>query len=158
MLFTSIMHVTFFAKDINITKKFYENMGCKMKMAVKYKAYADKPESQYYARAQETPEAYCIIYFEVAPGQFIEIYPSEKNQLPHTQYNSHIGYSHFGVIVEDIQKTREFLISRGVCIDIEPKIGNSRTWQMWIHDPDDNRIEIMQYTDQSYQLVGHLDT
>lgn len=157
MVFNSIMHVTFFAKDINVTKSFYENLGCKMKMAVKYKAYADKPHSQYYKKAQVIPEEYCIIYFEIAPGQFIEIYPSENDQLPHPQFNKHIGYSHFGVIVEDIQKTRDFLTQKGITIDIEPKIGNSRTWQMWIHDPDDNRIEIMQYTNDSYQVVGHID-
>ena len=45
----------------------------------------------------------------------------------------------------------------GINIDIEPKIGNSHTWQMWIHDPDGNRIEMMQYTDESFQITGNIE-
>ena len=157
MLFQSIMHVTFFAKDLHATMAFYEKLGCQMKMAVKYKAYANRPDSPYYEQAKQTPEAYCIVYFEVAPGQFIELYPASLNQKPHPAFNEQIGYSHFGVIVADIQKTRAFLIEKGEDIDVEPKIGNSHTWQMWIHDPDGNRIEIMQYTKDSYQVIGHID-
>ena len=28
---------------------------------------------------------------------------------------------------------------------------------MWIHDPDGNRIEIMQYTDESFQITGNIE-
>ena len=31
------------------------------------------------------------------------------------------------------------------------------TWQMWSHDPDGNKIEFMQYTEKSFQLVGRTD-
>ncbi len=28
---------------------------------------------------------------------------------------------------------------------------------MWVHDPDGNKFEIMQYTDKSFQVVGHIE-
>ncbi|MBO4919733.1 MAG: VOC family protein [Erysipelotrichaceae bacterium] len=157
MLFQSIMHVTFFAEDLNRSIRFYEKLGGKVKMAVKYKAYLDQPESSFYQKALETPEDYCIVYVEIAPGQFVELYPKGEEQKEHIVFNRDTGYSHFAVVVDDIFKARDYLTEQGIPILIEPKIGNSRTWQLWIADPDDNRIEVMQYTPESFQLTGHID-
>jgi hypothetical protein len=33
--------------------------------------------------------------------------------------------------------------------------GLENTYTMWMHDPDGNRFEIMEYTPESYQVVGH---
>ena len=157
MLFQSIMHVTFFAEDLDRSIRFYEKLGGKVKMAVKYKAYLDKPESSFYQRALTTPEDYCIVYVEIAPGQFVELYPKEEGQEEHITFNRDLGYSHFAVLVDDIFKARDYLKEQGIPILIEPKIGNSHTWQLWIADPDDNRIEVMQYTPESFQMTGHID-
>ena len=48
-------------------------------------------------------------------------------------------------------------VKAGVDIDIEPNKGQSETWQMWIHDPDGNKFEIMQYTDKSLQFKGNIE-
>ena len=58
--------------------------------------------------------------------------------------------------MDDIHKTRDELVSKGVEIDVEPNIGPSKTWQMWIHDPEGNKFEIMQYTEGSLQVVGNV--
>ena len=157
MLFQSIMHVTFFAKDLDRSIRFYEKLGGKVKMAVKYKAYLDRPESSFYKGALERQEDYCIVYVEIAPGQFVELYPKGERQNEHAAFNENLGYSHFAVLVDDIFKARDYLASQGIEILIEPKIGNSHTWQLWIADPDDNRIEVMQYTPESFQVTGHID-
>ncbi len=157
-MFKTLMHISFFAKDLNVIKDFYENkLGLKVKMAVKYKAYLNQPSSGYYNQALKTPEDYCILYFEIAPMQFIEFFPFFEGLEPHDKPFTHVGYSHFGVIVDDIHKTRDEFVEKGVKILTEPKIGNSHTWQMWIEDPEGNKIEFMQYTEQSYQVVGHID-
>ena len=157
MLFQSIMHVTFFAEDLKRSIRFYEKLGGKVKMAVKYKAYLDRPESSFYKGALERPDDYCIVYVEIAPGQFVELYPKGEGQKEHATFNENLGYSHFAVLVDDIFKARDYLASQGIEILIEPKIGNSHTWQLWIADPDDNRIEVMQYTPESFQVTGHID-
>ena len=51
---------------------------------------------------------------------------------------------------------RKELEARGVTFDTQICKGPSETYQMWTHDPDGNRFEIMQYTEKSYQLVGHI--
>lgn len=158
MKFNSIMHVSFFAKDLDAIFDFYtEKLGAKVKMLVKNKSYLDKPNSSFYTRAIENPEGICIVYFEITDGQFVEFFPAHNGQKPHQDWNDTVGYSHFSLLVDDIHKTKEELLSKGVNIDVEPTIGNSNTWQMWMHDPEGNMIEIMQYTDKSYQIVGHID-
>lgn len=158
MNFNSIMHVSFYAKDLEKIREFYEDkLGCKAKMLVRNYAYKDKPDHGFYKQAISDPNGITLVYFEVAPGQFIEFFPAREDQEPAVEYNKHVGYAHFSLTVDDIHKTRDELIEKGIPIDIEPNIGNSHTWQMWIQDPEGNRIEIMQYTDQSYQIVGNID-
>lgn len=158
MKFKSIMHTSFFAKDLDAIFDFYvEKLGCKVKMLVRNKAYLDKPNHPYYKGAVSNPEGICLVYFEVAQGQFVEFFPAMPEQKPHPKWNEQVGYSHFSLLVDDIFETKKELLSKGIAIDIEPSIGNSHTWQMWIHDPEGNMIEIMQYTDESYQIVGHID-
>ncbi len=157
-MYKSIMHVSFFVKDMEKMRHFYQDiLGAICRMAIKYRSYLERPDSAFYEKALKTPEEYCIVYLELAPGQFIELFPYDEKRKEHPGFNEHVGYSHFSILVDDIFRTRDELLSRGVEIDNGPKIGNSRTWQMWIHDPEDNHIEFMQYTDESYQLTGHID-
>ena len=83
-------------------------------MAVKYKAYLDRPESSFYKGALERPEDYCIVYVEIAPGQFVELYPKGERQKEHAAFNENLGYSHFAVLVDDIFKARDDLASQGI--------------------------------------------
>ena len=39
-------------------------------------------------------------------------------------------------------------------IDSEIELGLENTWVFWMHDPDGNKFEIMEYTKDSYQVVG----
>lgn len=158
MEFQSIMHVSFYADDLNKIYDFYTNiLEAKPKMLVRYKAYASQEGHPFQKMGQEHPDDICIVYFEIAPGQFVEFFPKYPGQKEHAGFNERIGYSHLSLLVEDIHKTRDELAAKGVEIDVEPKIGNSNTWQMWIHDPEGNKFEIMQYTPDSYQLTGHID-
>lgn len=66
-------------------------------------------------------------------------------------------YADFALPVDDIQAARQRLIDHNAPVGVEPNIGNSHVWQMWTHDPDGNKMEIMQYTDQAFELTGHID-
>lgn len=157
MKFNSIMHVSFYTDNLEVIRDFYENkLGLKPKMIVKFGEYKDKPNSSFYEKAQTNPDDICIIYIEIADGQFLEFFPKMVGQKKHDSWNERLGYSHFALLVDDIHQTRDELVKRGVEIDIEPNIGNSHTWQMWVHDPDGNMFEIMQYTSDSFQIVGHI--
>ena len=91
MLFDSIMHVTFFCEDLKRSVAFYEDLGCRIKMAVKYRSYLDRPDHAFYRKALETPDDWCIVYVEVAPGQFIELFPKKEGQKKHPAFNENIG-------------------------------------------------------------------
>lgn len=151
-----IGHVSFKVKDMEASQKFYvEQMGF-------YKCFEimKNPEG-----GEATPrevvkdcgtfecDKLWITYIQVSESQFIELFTSrpEDENLPPNE--DRIGYLHLAMIVEDIHSYRNEIVSRGVKIDIEPKMGMDGTWQMWIHDPDGNKIECMQYTDKSAQLL-----
>lgn len=125
---------------------FYQNkLGFKNIVLVKYDEYLncpDKPEQQKIAKSD--PNRIMYGYFEVCPGQFIEMLPKEE-QIDDNPWNSHTGFDHFALTVDDIQKTfQEFKNKDIPLISKKPTKGPSETWQFWAHDPDDNRFEVIQ--------------
>lgn len=157
MEFKSIMHVSFYTDQMDEMRDFYENkLGLKAKIVTKAKAYKGLNRGYYSELAETDPEKVIIVYIEIAPGQFIELFPKAEGQGEHDSWNQNLGYSHYALLVDDIFKTREELLSRGVVIDTEISKGPSETYQMWVSDPDGNKFEIMQYTDKSFQVVGHI--
>ena len=156
MEFKSMMHVSFYTDNMDEMRDFYENkLGLKPKIVTKAKLYKGLNRGFYSEIAEVDPERVIIVYIEIAPGQFLELFPKSEGQGPHDEWNQNLGYSHFALLVDDIYKTRDELVERGVTIDTEISKGPSETYQMWVHDPDGNKFEIMQYTEKSFQLVGN---
>jgi len=54
--------------------------------------------------------------------------------------------NHIALGVEDIQATKERLIKNGWKPGEEPKLGRDGKWQLNLYDPDDTRIEFMEFT------------
>jgi hypothetical protein len=44
-------------------------------------------------------------------------------------------------------------MKNGIKLDKDIDLGPDGTYQLWIVDPDGNRIELMQYTEKSKQLI-----
>lgn len=157
MKFNSIMHVAFFTANMEGMIDFYINkLGLKKKAVVKYGEYLhrdDRPVMQ--KIAQSDPERIFNVYIEIAPGQFIELFTANTDQKEHTKWNEHADYSHFALLVDDIFETKRQLLDAGVETDTDISKGPTETYQMWIHDPDGNKFEIMQYTENSIQLKGN---
>lgn len=158
MKFESVMHVAFFTDKFDEMLDFYCNkLGLKIKVLVKYKEYLNREDRPaYQVIAKEDPERIFNAYIEIAEGQFIELFPATENQKPHSEWNEYIGYSHFALIVEDIHKTYQEFIDVGIQPDTPCSKGPSGTWQFWVHDPDGNKFEVMQYTEDSYQVKGYI--
>ncbi len=156
-MFNSIMHVSFYTNQLEEMMRFYtEVLGGELKIVTRAKAYLDLNRGYYSEVAETNPEQILIVYIELAPQQFIELFPAVEGQKPHTEWNEHVDYSHFALTVDDIYEARKELEGRGLTFDTEISKGPSETYQMWAHDPDGNKFEIMQFTDKSYQLVGHI--
>lgn len=157
MKVNTIMHIAFYTDNLEEMIDFYVNkLGFTYKYDVRYKVYLnreDRPSLRKYAL--EHPEEIFNVYIEVSDGQFIELFPSEIEMKEHPGFNECKGYSHFAFTVEDIYKTREELLSKGVEVDSEISKGPSETYHMWVHDPDGNKFEIMQLTKNSWQITGN---
>ena len=159
MKFNEIMHLSFYTDHMDEMRDFYENkLGLKAKIIMRYEAYEGNEKRQNWAkRAKTNPQGIAYIFIEIAPGQYLELFPKADHQKEHEPANSRLGYSHFALMVDDIHAAREELVKAGIDIDVEPNKGQSETWQMWIHDPDGNKFEIMQYTEKSLQHRGNVD-
>ena len=157
MKFNSVMHVAFFTDRMEEMLDFYVNkLGLKKKAVVKYGAYLDRDDRPVMQKiAREDPERIFNIYIEIAPGQFVELFTVDEKQKPHTKWNEHKDYSHFALLVDDIFKTREEFLAAGIEPDTDISKGPSETYQMWLHDPDGNKFEVMQYTENSVQVKGN---
>ena len=101
---------------------------------------------------------YLTLTFEICSGQFIEMFPKSEAQNDDVEWNDRTGLNHFALTVDDIDKTFKEFKEKGLpLMSDKPTKGPSETWQFWSHDPDGNYFEVMQFTDKSYQINGHID-
>jgi len=90
------------------------------------------------------------VYLNIAPGQFIEIFPNGAEKQKTSSVG--IGYSHLCIEVENAAETFKTLSAKGIPIDQELKTGLSKCKMFWTHDPDGNSIEFMELTPESLQF------
>jgi lactoylglutathione lyase len=93
-----------------------------------------------------------IVYLQVAPGQFLELFPGAEKTG--SQPDGTFGYNHFSLRVDDMEATLRDLSDRGLPLTGQPSMGLDNNWQYWITDPDGNRIELMQIMPDSPQAAA----
>lgn len=155
-------HIAFNCKNQKKSVEFYRDiLGCKEKFSFTYADFMEmmknspyKIPSATYKIIEKKKDKPWLTYLEFGDGIFVELFDQVGAFLPHPALPVHLNYQHFAIIVDDIRQTKAELVSKGVHIDTDISFGPDMTYQMWIHDPDGNKIEIMQYTDESFQLVG----
>lgn len=143
-------HIAFRCHDIKTTEKFYTDvLGFKRAFALTYKEREDKtpfPDDREW-----------IVYLKISDSLYLELFDCENAKGESEPSWNSFNYQHLALIVDDIHAAREELVKHSAPVDVEPSLGIDNTWQMWSHDPDGNKIEFMQYTDRSYQVVGKND-
>lgn len=85
------------------------------------------------------------VYLHAGGRTFVELFQGEPHAATEGQ-----SYQHFCLEVDDFEGTVEELRARGVEIS-GVKVGNDRSKQAWLADPDGNRIELHGYTPESKQ-------
>jgi lactoylglutathione lyase len=131
-----ITHVALLVTDIDKSLDFYCN-----KLGIKEKFRINKDDG--------TPH---LIYLEVTPNQFIELFPGAQGAFQRPSTSATV---HFCLQVDDIQKAYEEFKSRGGVPHSEPMFAMDNAWQFWTNDPDGNPIEFHQFTAESMQIVGN---
>lgn len=98
-----------------------------------------------------------IVYLRF-PGeypQFLELF--YRAAEADADCTSRVGYNHLCVIVEDMDRVVAALTQRGIALDKGPNLGKDNNLQCWIHDPDGNKIEVMQFGEDSIQMKSLRD-
>ena len=152
-------HLSFNCKNLEKSIHFYRDiLGCEEKFCLYYSDFINTIKTQniklppfIFNMLQKKKDKVWITYLEFADGVFIELFDQIGAVLSHKAGAIHQNYQHFAIIVDDIEKTKADLKNKGVKIDVDISLGVDGTYQMWIHDPDGNKIEIMQYTENSLQ-------
>lgn len=131
-----IAHVSYKTSDMEKALKFYrDGLGFKEKFSLNDK--------------QGRP---WLIYLEIVSGQFIEIFYDYDRLQNEQKKDKKIGYLHLSIEVNDIRKMKEDLINKGITLDSDIGMEADHTYQLWVSDPDGNRIEFMEYTKESLQI------
>ena len=161
MQFNDVMHIAFHTDRMDEMIDFYHNkLGGKIQVLTRYAVYAGREDRPAQAKiAAEDPNRIFNVYIELAPGQYIELFPRQEGQLDRDDapWGGRLGYFHYALTCDDIFATREAFIAAGITPDTDISKGPSETYQFWVSDPDGNKFEVMQYTDKSYQVLGHVD-
>lgn len=164
----TISHMGFNCRNIEKSIAFYRDiMGCKEKFTLTYGDVADDVRRQCDAEGKKYPlylqgmkrmeNTKWSVYMSWTENAFIELFyvPSAHTKcVPNPQKS--LNYTHYSLEVSDLKAFRNQIIKRGGAQYIETEIamGLENTYTMWMHDPDGNRFEIMEYTPASYQVVG----
>ena len=162
----SYSHIAFNAHDVDRMKEFYCNkLGMREKFTlttdgmVKFSEYqaeqgipTSEREQQFISFAKAHPGLPMITYLEIAHHQYLELFHIRKELEEPGDLSRQYGYQHLSIQVENIRDTYEEMLRRGVTPDTEIGRGPDFTYQFWIHDPEGNRIEFMEYTPLSLQL------
>ncbi len=119
-------HVAFRAQDLERSIRWYE------------KAFGAR-EAFRASREDGSPQ---LVYLELAPGQFVELFPDGRN--PIEEPPEPIGYAHTCLVVDDLTATLAHLAALGITPVTPPRTGRAGQRLAFIADPDGNRIELME--------------
>ena len=90
-----------------------------------------------------------IVYLYAGGNQFVELFYGGVNYQGYKDEN--IGFSHTCLEVGDIHEIADRIVKAGWVLDSQVSQGMDMNWQCWTHDPDHNRIELMQMEADSLQ-------
>jgi lactoylglutathione lyase len=85
------------------------------------------------------------VYLHVGGRSFVELFQGQPGEPEKPR-----SWQHFCLEVEDVKAAAKDLTAKGVEVT-EPHLGADGSWQVWIQDPDGNRIELHSYTPESKQ-------
>jgi catechol 2,3-dioxygenase-like lactoylglutathione lyase family enzyme len=155
-------HCAYRVSDLDEALKFYVDcLGLKMKFvitneeAIPIFEKSDNPQIQEMVEFfKDNKEKPWIVYLEIAPNQYIELFTGFVGMKHCDTPNDQSGYLHLALEVDDIFKAKEELVACNVNLTSDISLGIDNTYQLWMKDPDGHAIELMQYTDKSFQLIG----
>ena len=84
------------------------------------------------------------VYLHISGRNFIELFEGTPEAVGKSSYR------HLCLEVKDMPQTLADLRGKQVQVG-QAKLGMDHSWQAWLSDPDGNRIELHEYTPESWQ-------
>jgi lactoylglutathione lyase len=129
-MFIDLAHTAFAVLDVEATLAFYAKLGI--------------PEA---FRLHREDGSLMLVYLHAGGDRFIEVFPGGPAPDPNRQQS----FMHICLRTDDIHADVERIRAAGIPIDTEVKMGLDHNLQAWIADPDGNKIELMQLSEESPQ-------
>ena len=89
-----------------------------------------------------------IVYLHAGGNQFIELFYTAPGSPKQT---GRVGSDHLCLLTSDIRRAANRIRAAGYPLDADVREGSDGNLQCWTHDPDGNRIEIMEMGEESLQ-------
>ena len=164
MIVQANAHLGFNCKCLDSTVAFYRDvLGCREAFTLYYGDLIPKEperlaamEPETLLRLEQLRDVRWIVYLEWMDGFFIELFNEVDARVDNPYDPTHFGFTHFSFVVDDIHGFHQELLDKGAggYIDLLPSPTIDRNWSMWFHDPEGNRIEVLQYGETAMQKVG----
>jgi len=90
-----------------------------------------------------------IEYLKICDGAFLELFYGGNKDRDSAYQSDRIGYHHWCIAVGDISILAQKCFEKGLLPGSEPGLGRDSNQNIWIHDPDGNAVEIVQYNPNS---------
>ena len=128
-----IAHICIKSRDLEASRRFYcDGLGC-------------LPAFDFIRNGRRVG-----FYLKLSDHNFLEFFETGSNCAPPAD----CAFAHICLEVDSIVVTSARLAAIGVKTS-ERKLGNDRSYQAWVTDPDGIRIELHEYTPESSQLTGN---
>jgi lactoylglutathione lyase len=86
-----------------------------------------------------------IVYLNVGGGSFLELFYDGAKDREENYAADLIGYHHWCITCTNLLALRDRVLAKGyISSDLVPKETKSGGYNLWIHDPDGNALEIVQ--------------
>jgi glyoxylase I family protein len=126
-----VAHICIFAHDLNETLRFYQDV---LGMTLQFNFLRDGEIFGF--------------YLNCGGRSHVEVFQNDG-----ARYGDMDQINHFCLEVENIEAAIDHIKSKGIDVTSK-KYACDNTYQAWIRDPNDVRIELFEYTDKSAQFTG----
>lgn len=136
MTIVDLGHPALACADLDASLAFYARLGL--------------PES---FRILHDDGSVMLCYLQIGHGdRFLELFPGGPTAADRAD-DAHQSFRHICLTVSDLLAMVAELRANGITIDVEPQRGLDHNLQAWIHDPDGNKIELMELSPRSPQVA-----
>ena len=146
----ALSHTAFNVRDLEAAVDFYcGKLGLEKAFEVRVPAFFAGTDSPLASMVG----AVGMVYISLGNRNFLELFRSVPGLKPSKggpNFFDH-GFAHICLEVQGLSEYVEDLRAKGVGIDQEVTQGADGSYQAWIRDADENRIELMEYTPDSLQ-------